>query len=117
MSSTSMAEMTARSSTFVNSAILARCSRGKACSDRHTKHVGLDADRAQLLHGVLRGLGLDLLRGAEVRHQRQVDVQGVVAAELDTELADGLEERQRLDVADRAADLDEAGPRHRRHRA
>ena len=32
----------------------------------------------------------------------------VVAAELDADLADGLEERQRLDVADRAADLDHA---------
>ena len=35
-------------------------------------------------------------------------VQHVVAAELDAELADRLEERQRLDVADRAADLDHA---------
>ena len=32
----------------------------------------------------------------------------VVAAELDADLADRLEERQRLDVADRAADLDHA---------
>ena len=35
-------------------------------------------------------------------------VQDVVAAELDAHLADRLEERQRLDVADRAADLDHA---------
>jgi hypothetical protein len=34
-----------------------------------------------------------------------------VAAELDAELADGLEERQRLDVADGAADLDHADVR------
>ena len=32
----------------------------------------------------------------------------VVAAELEPQLADRLEERQRLDVADRAADLDHA---------
>ncbi len=32
----------------------------------------------------------------------------LVAAELDAHLADRLEERQRLDVADRAADLDHA---------
>ena len=32
----------------------------------------------------------------------------VVAAELDAELADGFEERQRLDVADRAADFHHA---------
>ena len=35
-------------------------------------------------------------------------VEHVVAAELDAHLADRLEERQRLDVADRAADLDHA---------
>ena len=43
----------------------------------------------------------------DVRHQRQVDVADVVAAELDAHLADRLEERQRFDVADRAADLDD----------
>ena len=43
-----------------------------------------------------------------IGHQRQVHVDAVVAAELDAQLADGLEERQRLDVADRAADLDHA---------
>ena len=41
-------------------------------------------------------------------NQRQVHVQHVVATQLDAELADRLEERQRLDVADRAADLDHA---------
>ena len=34
-----------------------------------------------------------------------MDVEHVVAAELDAQLADRLEERQALDVADRAADL------------
>ena len=37
--------------------------------------------------------------------QRQVDVDRVVARQLVAELADRLEERQALDVADRAADL------------
>ena len=32
----------------------------------------------------------------------------LIAAELDAQLPDGLEKRQRLDVADRAADLDHA---------
>ena len=72
------------------------------------QHVGLDADRAQLLHRVLRRLGLDLARGRDVRDQRQVHVEHVVAPEFDAELADRLEERQRLDVAHRAADLDHA---------
>ena len=37
-----------------------------------------------------------------------MDVHAGAAAKLDTELTDGLEERQRFDVADRAADLDHA---------
>ena len=43
----------------------------------------------------------------DVGHQRQVDVDGVAARQLVAELADRLEERQALDVADRAADLAE----------
>ena len=69
--------------------------------------VGLDADRAQVAHAVLRRLGLQLAGGADVRHQRQVDVERVLAADVQAELADRLEERHALDVADRAADLDE----------
>ena len=62
---------------------------------------------AQLAHRVLGRLGLQLLGGGDVGHQREVDVDRVVAPELEAELADRLEERQRLDVADRAADLDD----------
>src|SRR6266850_114621 len=52
-------------------------------------------------------LGLDLTRALDVRHERQVDVAGVVRAELKTHLPHRLEERQRLDVPDRASDLDD----------
>jgi type II secretory pathway component PulM len=69
--------------------------------------VGLDADRAQVAHAVLRRLGLQLAGRADERHQRQVDVERVLAADVLPELADGLDEGQALDVADRAADLDE----------
>jgi hypothetical protein len=69
--------------------------------------VGLDADAAQLLDRMLRGLGLDL-GFAHHGHQRQVHVHAVVAAQLDAHLPDGLEEGQRFDVADGAADLDHA---------
>src|ERR1051326_6606633 len=69
--------------------------------------VGLDADLAQLLHRVLRRLGLDLARGGDVRDERQVQVADIVASELEADLPDRLEERQRLDVADCAADLDD----------
>ena len=62
--------------------------------------------REQFLHRVLRGLGLQLLRGGDPRHQREVDEDRVLAAQFLAHLANGLKKRQRLDVADRAADLD-----------
>ena len=62
---------------------------------------------AQVADAVLRRLGLQLAGGADERHQRQVDVERVLAADVLPQLADRLEERQALDVADRAADLDE----------
>src|SRR5688572_9895722 len=67
--------------------------------------VGLDADLAQLLDGVLRGLGLDLAGGGDIRHQREVQIAHVVAPELEAHLPDRLEEWQRLDVADGPANL------------
>ena len=69
--------------------------------------VGLDADRSQIADAVLRRLGLQLAGGADEGHQREVDVERVVAADVLPELADRFEERQALDVADRAADLDQ----------
>src|SRR5258708_6812955 len=76
--------------------------------DRAAKErVGLDTDLAQLLDRVLGRLGLDLAGRGDVGHQREVDVADVVAAEVEPHLPDRLEERQRLDVADRAADLDD----------
>jgi type II secretory pathway component PulM len=69
--------------------------------------VGLDADGAQVAHAVLRRLGLQLAGGADERHQRQVDVERVLAPDVLAQLADRLDERQALDVADRAADLDQ----------
>ena len=67
--------------------------------------VGLHADRAQRGDRVLGRLGLQLARRADVGHQRDVQEEDVVAADVVADLAGGLEERQRLDVADGAADL------------
>ena len=67
--------------------------------------VGLDPDLHELADRVLGRLGLELARRGDVGHQGEVDEERVVAADLLAELADGLEERQRLDVAHRAADL------------
>src|SRR6185437_12244389 len=72
------------------------------------QHIRLDADAAQLLDGVLGRLGLDLPGATDDRHQREVQVHAIAASELDPELADRLEEWERLDVAHGAADLDHA---------
>ena len=70
------------------------------------QNVGLDADRAQVADAVLRRLRLQLAGRADKRHERQMDVERVLAPDVLAELADGLEERQAFDVADRAADFD-----------
>ena len=67
--------------------------------------VRLDADLAQRGDRVLGGLGLQLTGRADVGHQRDVQEEDVAAADVVAHLARGLEERQRLDVADGAADL------------
>ena len=68
-------------------------------------HVGRDADAPQLVDRVLGRLGLELAGVADVGHEREVDEHAPPPADVDRELADGLEERQALDVAHRAADL------------
>src|SRR5215217_1177517 len=68
-------------------------------------HVRLDADAAQLLDRVLRRLRLQLTRVTQERHEREVYEHAAIAPDLRVELAQRLEERQRLDVAHGAADL------------
>ena len=65
----------------------------------------MDTDAPELVDGVLRGLRLQLAGRVDEWDERDVDVEDVLGACLAAELADRLEERQRLDVADRAADL------------
>ena len=67
--------------------------------------VGLDATAAQLGDRVLRRLRLLLAGRPDEGHERDVQVADVVAAGFLAELPDRLEEREDLDVADRAADL------------
>ena len=76
--------------------------------------VRLDTDLHQLAHRVLRRLGLELARRRDVRQQREVDEDRVLATDVVAELTNRLEERQRLDVADRAADFDDHDVRLRR---
>ena len=49
----------------------------------------------------LRGLGLELSGGAEVRHEGDVQEEDVVAADVVADLASGFEEGLRFDVAGR----------------
>ncbi|MDR6152681.1 hypothetical protein QF021_000770 [Acidovorax delafieldii] len=69
--------------------------------------VGLDADLAQLLHGVLGGLGLEFARCRNPGQVGQVHKGGVVRAHAQAHLAHGFEEWQRFDVAHGAADFDD----------
>src|SRR6185295_13243134 len=69
--------------------------------------VGLDAQALQLLDRVLRRLGLELAGRGNERHQREMREQRALFAELVADLPDRFQERQALDVADRAADLDQ----------
>jgi hypothetical protein len=69
--------------------------------------VRRDPDGEQLLDGVLHGLGLELPRRGHEGDEGDVDVAGVLAPVLGAQLADGLEEGERLDVAHGAAHLDE----------
>ena len=54
---------------------------------------------------MLGRLGLQLAGRLQIGHQGVVDEDGVAMGQFLGELADRLEERQALDVADRAADL------------
>ncbi len=67
--------------------------------------VGRDADGTQGRHRVLGGLGLHFARRADGRQPGDMHEQAVLASHLVAELAQRFEERLRLDVADRAADL------------
>ncbi len=76
----------------------------------------MDTNAAQLVHRMLGRLRLQLAGRLDERDERDVDVDDVLLADLAPELADRLEERQRLDVAHRAADLgdDDVGRRRLR---
>ena len=67
--------------------------------------VGLETVLQQRLHRVLRGFGLQLARSGHVGDQRQVHQRRVPVTQRVAQLAHRLDERLRLDVAHRAADL------------
>ena len=65
----------------------------------------LDSYLHQLADGVLGRLRLQFADGGEVRHQRQVHEDGVLATHVRAELTNRFQEGERLDITDRAADL------------
>ena len=69
------------------------------------QHVGLDAEAGQLAHRMLGRLGLQFARGGDVRHQVVWTLTVWSRPRSFLQLANRLDERQALDVADRAADL------------
>ena len=99
--------MTADSRTLQNSASLRRSSSGIGRSVRHNRMSGwMPIERSSLTEcwvGLVLSSPADGMNGSK----REMDVDRVLARQLVAELADRLEERQALDVADRAADLDQ----------
>ncbi|MNI51273.1 hypothetical protein D3C73_1059890 [compost metagenome] len=70
------------------------------------QYVRLKADGTQFLDRVLGWLGFGFTGGGDVRHQGQVHQHRALGADFETQLADGFEERLRLDVTHGATDLD-----------
>src|SRR5699024_10097303 len=79
--------------------------RGDLAVGAQHDRVGLDADLAQGGNRVLGRLGLHLAARGDEGDEGDVQEEAVVPAELVTHLPGRLEEGQRLDVADGAADL------------
>nr|AXN76753.1 CTP synthetase [Aeromonas veronii] len=71
------------------------------------QHIRLDTDGEQLFNGVLGRLGLHFTGSSQVRNQRQVHEHGVVAAHFGSQLTNGFEERQGLDVTYGTAHFDD----------
>ena len=67
--------------------------------------VRLNPDAAQLFDAVLGRFRFQFAGGGDIRNQGDMDIEGVVLADFLAHLADRLEERQALDVADRTADF------------
>ena len=78
---------------------------GQAAVGAADQHIGLNAYGAQFLDRMLGGLGFYLAHGLQIRHQGQVNEQGMIAPQLHAHLPDRLQEGLGFYVAHRAADL------------
>ena len=115
----SIADTTAPASTSAKSAILSRMSFVSGSVERQTSTSGAIPIRRSSFTECCVGFVFSSPALAMNGHERDVDVEDVVGADLAAELADRLEERLRLDVADRPADLrdDDVGGARLRDRA
>jgi hypothetical protein len=93
---------------------LAALASGSGCSLRHSSTSGWMPMLRSSLTECWVGLVFSSPAAAMYGHQGQVHEHHLVRAALDANLADGFEERQRFDVADGAADLDQAHVETRR---
>ena len=110
--------MTASTGTLQKRAIFCLTSAGSGRSVRQSRTSGwIPIERSSLTECCV-GLVFSSSDALMYGHERQVDVDRVAAPRLLAQLPDRLEERERLDVADRAADLDrdDVGVRRRRAR-
>ncbi len=69
--------------------------------------IRLDTDAPEVTDTHLGRLGLHLAGGAELGEEGDVDTEAVATADLSPHLANGLQVCLALDIADRAADLDD----------
>ena len=69
------------------------------------KNVRADADAAEFLDGVLRGLRFQLTRRLQEGDEGNVNIQAVFKANFRAHLADSFKERLALNIANRAADF------------
>ena len=69
------------------------------------ENIRLNSDRAEFFDRVLSRFCFQFAGGGNVRQKRDVNVKRIVFADFFFDLPNRLEERQRLDIADRAADF------------
>src|SRR6266446_1801236 len=81
--------------------------RGNVMVAAAKQNVRLNPDAQHFFYAVLRGLGFQFTGGGDERHQRDVHKERILRAHFQAHLADGFEEGKRLDVANRAANLDD----------
>ena len=69
------------------------------------EQIWLDSDRAQLFDRMLGGLGFEFSRCADKGEQGHVDVGQISSSHISSELSNGFQEGQRLNITNSSADF------------